>query len=88
VRRPKSAPEEPKPAPTSATKTGGIQVNLFVLKSWITAKFTSDERGATMVEYGLLLALVAVAAIIALTFLGGETRDKFNEVGSAVDSAS
>jgi pilus assembly protein Flp/PilA len=63
-------------------------VNLFVLKSWITAKFTSDERGATMVEYGLLLALIAVAAIVALTFLGGETKDKFNEVGSAVDSAS
>ena len=60
-------------------------MNLFVLKSWIEAKFANDERGATMVEYALLLALIAVALIAAVNFLSGETEDTFNEIGSAVN---
>ena len=59
-------------------------MNLFVLKAWLQAKFSSDERGAAMVEYGLLLALIAVIAIAALTFLGENVSEKFSSVGSSV----
>ena len=59
-------------------------MDLFVLKAWIQAKFSSDERGAAMVEYGLLLALIAVIAIAALTVLGNNVSSKFSSVGSAV----
>ena len=45
-------------------------MDLFVLKTWILAKLNCDERGASMVEYGLLLALIAVVCIAALGFLG------------------
>ena len=59
-------------------------MNLFVLKTWMQAKFASDERGASMVEYGLLLALIAVVAIVALNFLSGKVNSNFSEVGSAL----
>jgi len=59
-------------------------MNLFVLKAWLQAKLSSDERGAAMVEYGLLLALIAVIAIAALTFLGNNVSEKFSSVGSSV----
>ena len=60
-------------------------MDLFILKTWIESKFSSDERGASMVEYGLLLALIAVIAIVAVKALGGSVSTKFSEVTSAVN---
>jgi pilus assembly protein Flp/PilA len=60
-------------------------MDLFVLKTWLESKFTGDERGASMVEYGLLLALIAVIAIVAVRALGGSVSTKFSEVTSAVN---
>jgi pilus assembly protein Flp/PilA len=57
-------------------------VDLFILKTWLQAKFSSDERGASMVEYGLLLALIAVIAIVAVKALGGSVSTKFSTVNS------
>ena len=61
-------------------------MDLFVLKSWMQAKFnfSSDERGASMVEYGLLLALIAVIAIVALKVLGTNVSNKFSTIASEV----
>jgi len=50
--------------------------------------FLSDESGATMIEYGLVAALVSVAAIIALQILGAELQVIFNTVSSYLSSAS
>ena len=60
-------------------------MNLYLLKTWIQAKMTNDERGATMVEYALLLALIAVALIAAVNFLSDETEKTFGQVGSSVN---
>jgi pilus assembly protein Flp/PilA len=46
-----------------------------------------DERGATAVEYGLLIALIAAAIILVVTQLGGALADKFGEVSDAVTGA-
>jgi len=51
---------------------------------WMRARFGTTERGAALVEYALLLALIAVACIVALTFLGGQASDKFSKVGNSV----
>jgi pilus assembly protein Flp/PilA len=59
-------------------------MDLFILKTWLQAKFVSDERGASMVEYGLLLALIAVIAIVAVKALGTSVSTKFSEVNSNV----
>ncbi len=52
------------------------------------ARFVKDENGATAIEYGLIAALVSVAAIGALTALGGSLSNLFNTVSSSVATAS
>jgi pilus assembly protein Flp/PilA len=51
---------------------------------YLRAMFARDERGASLVEYALLVALIAVVCIAAVTFLGGAASTKFSKVGSAV----
>ena len=46
-----------------------------------------DEVGASLVEYALLLALIAVVALVALHFLGGSVANTLNNVGSSINSA-
>jgi pilus assembly protein Flp/PilA len=42
------------------------------------------EDGATMVEYGLMVALIAVVALVAVTALGGSVRDIFSSVAGSL----
>lgn len=46
-----------------------------------------DERGQGMAEYGLIIALVAIAAILALTFLGNALKAKFQNTAETLESA-
>jgi pilus assembly protein Flp/PilA len=48
----------------------------------------ADERGATAIEYGLIAALVSVAAITAMNGLGGQLKTTFNTTSSAMSSAN
>ena len=51
--------------------------------STLLARFTSkDEEGQTLVEYGLLLALIAIIVIVALLFLGPIVSNIFSNVGN------
>ena len=50
--------------------------------------FLSDETGATAIEYGLIAALVSVAAIVALQFMGNSLRLIFNVVATELNSAA
>lgn len=43
-------------------------------------KFIADESGASLVEYGLLVGLIAVVAIGAVSSLGGKVNDVFQTV--------
>ena len=45
-----------------------------------------DDAGASLVEYALLVALIAVVCILAVTFIGNSSRDKLSRVGSSVGS--
>ena len=55
-----------------------------MVEPWIQARVGKTERGAALVEYALLLALIAVVCIIALEFLGGEAAEKFSDVGNSI----
>lgn len=44
----------------------------------------SDERGASLVEYALLLALIAIVCIGAISFIGGAARDKLSSTASGL----
>jgi len=49
--------------------------------------FFKDESGASAVEYGLLVALIAVVIIAAVTSLGTTLSSKFDMVTTAVEKA-
>lgn len=50
-------------------------------------QFIADESGATAIEYGLIAALVSVAAIAALTAMGGSLNSMFTAVSTALNGA-
>ena len=50
--------------------------------------FAKDESGATAIEYGLIAALISVAAIAALTSVGSSLQGMFTTVASALNTAS
>lgn len=56
-----------------------------IVAPYIRARIT-NERGASLVEYALLVALIAVVCIGAVTFLGRAADTKFSSVGNAIGS--
>ena len=50
-------------------------------------KFFQNENGATAIEYGLIAALVSVAAIIALQAMGTSLDAMFNRVATILNGA-
>ena len=48
----------------------------------------AEERGATAVEYGLLVALIAAVIITVVLTLGKTLRGKFSDVDTSISSAS
>ncbi|UTW53285.1 Flp family type IVb pilin [bacterium SCSIO 12827] len=56
------------------------------MKTTIT-KLLKDESGATAIEYGLIAALVSVAAIGALTTMGESLETMFTTVSGKLDEA-
>ena len=50
-------------------------------------KFLTDETGATAIEYGLIAALVSVAAIAALGAMGDSLSNMFSTVAGELDNA-
>lgn len=54
-------------------------------KNWTETMFKKlfkNEEGATAIEYGLIAALIAVAAITAMSSLGGNLSNTFNKVNN------
>jgi pilus assembly protein Flp/PilA len=55
--------------------------------SWLTARLNiKSERGATAVEYGIMVALIAAVIIAAVVFLGQKTSSTFSCTGSAIST--
>ncbi len=53
----------------------------------LLARFITDESGVTMIEYGLIAALVAVVAIPALILVGGNLLTVFTFVSTTLTTA-
>ena len=51
---------------------------------YLRARFGQDEKGASLVEYALLVALIAVVAVGAVTFIGKNANTKLSSVGSSL----
>ena len=52
--------------------------------SRIVRRLTEDRRGVTAIEYGLIAALIAIAAIAAMTTLGTSLSSTFSYVASTL----
>lgn len=48
------------------------------------ARFSADEKGATMVEYGIMVAFIAVLVMAAVLVLGPQIAGLFNSVSAAI----
>ena len=59
-----------------------------MLRVWTAyqSRIVRGETGASMVEYALLVALIAVVVIAGALFLGGAISTKFDEVGSTLEA--
>jgi len=55
---------------------------------WIAAQnhwaSLKEDRGAAMVEYALLVVLIAIVALVALSFVGEQVSGTFSEIGSGL----
>ncbi len=57
--------------------------------AWLTARLNlKSERGATAVEYGIMVALIAAVIIIAVVFLGRETSRTFSCTASSLSTSA
>lgn len=50
--------------------------------SWI-----QEEKGASMVEYALLVVLIAIIALVAISLAGNEVSETFSTIANSLDSA-
>lgn len=50
--------------------------------------FFKDENGQGMVEYALIIGLIAIVAVVALVVLGPRIRDMFDRTNDELDAAT
>ena len=60
-----------------------IHIRHFI--SVIAHRVTRSEEGASMVEYGLLLALIAVVCLGAVSMVGTSARGQFSKISDAIN---
>ena len=49
-----------------------------------TRRFMHDDEGAALAEYGILIAFIAIAAIVAVTFFGDKIKSKFSQYANSL----
>jgi pilus assembly protein Flp/PilA len=63
-----------------------VHANWMYLTAWVRAR-VNDDRAASLVEYALLVALIALVCIAAVTLLGSAASNKFSLIASGVSGA-
>jgi pilus assembly protein Flp/PilA len=65
-------------------------LEMFVaVQTWIAGRRAEiDERGATAVEYALMVGLIAVAIIATVTLLGNKVKQTFNSIGNTLPTGA
>ena len=61
-----------------------INLQAFLM-AWLT-RFKEKKEGQALVEYALILALIAIVVILALTFLGHAVNNTVNNIANAVNN--
>ena len=58
------------------------------IKTALLSKVQGREKGATVIEYALIAALISIAAIAAFSFIGTSVKSTMSGIGSAMSSAT
>ena len=61
-------------------------MGLWALGTWASARFAKGERGANLVEYILLVALIALIVMTAVVYFRGELSTSFDNAGSKLSA--
>jgi pilus assembly protein Flp/PilA len=75
------------PARTGRTLSGELPAvikYLNTVRRFLTRLAAGKEQGATLAEYGLLLALIAVICIAAISLLGNQISSMFSTLSTSV----
>jgi pilus assembly protein Flp/PilA len=59
-------------------------LHLEYIVAWVRAQTTTGERGASLVEYALLLALIALVCVVAVGSLGLNLRDNYGRNNTSI----
>ena len=54
---------------------------------WILDRLKKDDRAASMVEYALLVVLIAIVALVAVQVAGNELSSTYSDIASSVAAA-
>jgi pilus assembly protein Flp/PilA len=54
----------------------------------LATRLRRDQRGATAVEYGIMVSLIAVVIIVAVGLLGGQLNKTFNDVQCKISGST
>jgi pilus assembly protein Flp/PilA len=60
---------------------------MLALYTHFMTRLRSEEKGATAVEYGIMVGLIAVVIIVAVTALGGTLNSFFEDIKTQLDTA-
>lgn len=60
---------------------------MLALWNQVIAHLKAEDRGASMVEYALLVVLIAIVAIVAISLVGQEASEAFDTVASSLGTA-
>lgn len=55
------------------------------LTTWLRARF-DDEHGASLIEYALLVALIAVVCVAAITLLGSSVSTRYDSMANSLSN--
>jgi len=61
-----------------------MRAYLSAARKFVKKYITRQEEGASLAEYGLLLALIAVVCIAAITLLGTQIKSMFTALSSSI----
>jgi pilus assembly protein Flp/PilA len=59
---------------------------LWSFRTYLAVRLGKDEKGATAVEYGIMIALIAAAIMVAVAAVGDSLYDVFDCVASSLTS--
>ena len=65
-----------------------LYTTLVTLASFAKDRLEREEKGATAVEYGLMVGLIAIAIITAVVFLEDQLSALFNAIGGDLQDAA